>query len=354
LESISRTFAHQFRIQTATTHEHCNELLLRDEFELAVISEKLADGRGLQLLGQIARNSPCTLRILAARRSRLQILNGKLGPLGLFRTLAYPIGPQELLSALTLAGARLQAGEAPAGRGMAEVRPTVERISLNFADAMFAPNVPMTIASMVRDRRSNLSSARQPPAPRPPASPAPQLTRAQPPALQSAPPQAAVTRSAAPPRLASQSESSQPTLVRHPVANRAANNRAVSRTSRQGRVHRAPMRTKVVLGATIAVVFLVTTLTLNLVDASVHVTRASAPRPQMEQPDISTPPPNSTPDGLTPRFGPAPRVAHRVEPKPDAMQSPVEPTDPQMTASTTPVADPSTFGSEAYEPIYSN
>src|SRR5215469_14876591 len=81
LESIARAFAHQFSIQTATTHEHCNELLARGEFALAVISEKLADGPGLRLLGQIARNSPDTLRVLAARDSRLQLLRGKLGPL---------------------------------------------------------------------------------------------------------------------------------------------------------------------------------------------------------------------------------------------------------------------------------
>jgi hypothetical protein len=31
-----------------------------------------------------------------------------------------------------------------------------------------------------------------------------------------------------------------------------------------------------------------------------------------------------------------------------------DPPDPQMAASNSPVAEPSTFGSEAYEPIYSN
>ena len=88
LESICRTFAPQFGIQTATTHERCNELLECDPFDLAVISEKLADGPGLHLLGQIARNAPGTLRVFAARQSRLQLLEGKLRPFGLFRTLA--------------------------------------------------------------------------------------------------------------------------------------------------------------------------------------------------------------------------------------------------------------------------
>src|SRR3984957_18586487 len=174
LEAISRTFAPQFRIQTATSCEDCNALLQQGEFDLAVISEKLADGPGLQLLGQIARDSPDTLRIFAARRSRLQLLKGKLGPFGLFRTLAYPIDAQKLLSALTLARTGLEidvpasaplqtirddsiedrkAGRVYATRAKvssplqaqhsgattppsrAALRPTVERISLTSADA---------------------------------------------------------------------------------------------------------------------------------------------------------------------------------------------------------------------------
>src|ERR1700722_11983768 len=112
LESISRSFARQFRIEAATSHEQCNELLRQGEFDLVVISEKLADGPGLHLLARIARSSPDTLRVFAARRSRLQLLKGKLGPFGLFRTLSYPIDARKLFSALTLARAGL-GGEAP-------------------------------------------------------------------------------------------------------------------------------------------------------------------------------------------------------------------------------------------------
>jgi hypothetical protein len=114
------------------------------------------------------------------------------------------------------------------------------------------------------------------------------------------------------------------------------------------------MRTKVVLGATIVAVFLVTTLTRNLFDASAHVTQSSATRPEIAQPDVSAPPLNSAPAGLTPAFRPKQSVAQRAEPRPDATKPDVEPADPQMAASTAPIADPSTFGSEAYEPIYSN
>jgi len=115
------------------------------------------------------------------------------------------------------------------------------------------------------------------------------------------------------------------------------------------------MRAKVVLGATIAAVFVATTLTLNLLDGGVHITRASTPSPETARPAAYTPPPPDPTPALAPAFQPAPQVARRVEPKPAPTQSDVGPTDPQMAAAgNTPVADPSSFGSEAYEPIYSN
>jgi Zn-dependent protease with chaperone function len=109
------------------------------------------------------------------------------------------------------------------------------------------------------------------------------------------------------------------------------------------------------LGATMVVVFLVTTLSLHLFFAaaapssSVQATRTSVPRLEVEQPDISAPPENSTPLVRVARH-----VAQRAEPKPDSRKNDVAALDPQMAASSTPIADPSTFGSEAYEPIYSN
>lgn len=104
------------------------------------------------------------------------------------------------------------------------------------------------------------------------------------------------------------------------------------------------MRSKIVLAAASVVVFLVTTLTLNLNDASVHVTRASTPRPKIELRPAPEPP-----AALAPAFRPEPTVARHVEPKPA-----VEPAGQQVTASNAPVADPSSFGHEAYEVIYAN
>jgi hypothetical protein len=103
------------------------------------------------------------------------------------------------------------------------------------------------------------------------------------------------------------------------------------------------------------VVFMVTTLTFKLFYAaaapssSAQATRTSVPRLEVEQPDISAPPENSTP-----LVRPARSVARRAEPRPDSTKTDVVALDPQMAASSTPIADPSTFGSEAYEPIYSH
>jgi DNA-binding NarL/FixJ family response regulator len=395
LESISRTFAHQFRIQTATTCEDCNALLLQGEFDLAVVSEKLADGPGLQLLGQIARDSPDTLRIFAARRSRLQLLKGKLGPFGLFRTLAYPIDPQKLLSALTLARTGLEidvpvsapaqttrnvsiearkAGPVYATRAEAApplqaphpgativpspaaVRPTVERISLTSADAMFVVNVPQTIASTSRGRQSSLSLVSRPPPSVREAPPARNIaseqSRENNQIQQSAMLQPG-SRSSAPRRPPPQREVLQPAVLRR----KAAGLTTAAHARRNLRLtDTAPMRTRVLLGAAVVAVFLVTILTVNLFGASAHVTRASVPSPEMARLDIAAPPSpwKSTPAAVEPAFRPVQSVVQRAEPIPGATDSDAEPLDPQMAASTTPVADPSTFGSEAYEPIYSN
>ena len=109
------------------------------------------------------------------------------------------------------------------------------------------------------------------------------------------------------------------------------------------------MRSKLVIGATVAVVFLVTKLTLSLAD--VHVTEVSAvPRPVLQQPDLSAPAPNFPSFSPTP----APIVQQRPEPKPSEAPPNVESAEPQVATNTAPIADPSTFGSEAYEPTSSN
>jgi hypothetical protein len=393
LESISRTFAHQFRIQTATTCEDCNALLLQGEFDLAVISEKLADGPGLQLLGQIARDSPDTLRIFTARRSRLQLLKGKLGPFGLFRTLAYPIDPQKLLSALTLArtgleidvpvsaplqtirdasiedrkagrvyatcakaASPLQAPHSSAAilRSPATVRPTVERISLTSADAMFVVNVPQSIASTRKVRRSSLSSVSRPPASVRQAPPARNIASKQTGEKDEIQQSAMLqpgSRSSAPRRTPPQREVLQPAVQRRKAAGRAT--AAHARRNLQ-LTDTAPKRTRVLLGAAIVAVFLVTILTVNLLGGSAHVTRAAVASPEIARLDIAAPPWKPTPAAVEPAFRPVQTVVQRAEPIPSATDPDADPRDPQMAASTGPVADPSTFGSEAYEPIYSN
>lgn len=385
LEAIARTFAQQFTIHTAATHAQCNLMLLRGAFDLVVISEKLADGLGLQLLGRIARDSPDTLRVFTARRSRLQLLKGKLGPFGLFRTLAYPIDPQELLSLLTLAraGLEIQPPQTPAASAPAPgeaAPPVVERISFSSSDVAFAIDVPKIIASTRRRRRPKSGSAPVPTTPRaapPPSAPVarqpssatsrgesaparaavsnpPAQPQALAPEARAVAPQARGAAGAAPARHASPPVSLQATAAsfRAPPRSPPKTPTHQRRSPRHEDVQRSPMRTKVVLGATIAAAFVATTLTLNMLDGGVHVTRASTPTPEITRPAVYTPPP-PPPMPMAPAFQPTPQVAHRVAPKPAPAQSDVDPTDPQM-AGNTPVADPSTFGSEAYEPIYPN
>ena len=457
LESISRTFAHQFNIQTASTDQECGELLRQGTFDLAIICEKLADGPGLKLLGQIARTSPDTLRIFAARQSRLQLLKGRLGHFGLFRTLSYPFDAQKLLSALTLARAGLEidvpelkiphvvienrpAGDVPptlekaavplqAPRadtptpGPTAVRPTIKRpLSLEPADAMFSANVPMTIESMRRMQPSGLSRAPQPPpAPRQASSVTPGVRSAhaeassggtprqparasQPPNLapvspnaarqlpngglnsqtsgiqpaqlqlptrQSAPSQPAVAQSAAiPPHLPPQSTPFQQAPARRRPARRGSplgSQRELATASRPRRNGKSaevrPKRATVFLGASLVAVFLVTATTLKLFDASARpsstqdtrttkVDGFSARHSQIERTDTS-PSRDTTPASPKTYVAPA-RPARPAVSEPDPARSDESEPESQMAADTTPIADPSTFGSEAKEPIYAN
>jgi TonB family protein len=103
LTAITRTLGEYFTIDAVTTKADCLDLVRLNEFEVIVAGERLDDGSGLELLGQLARSRPDMLRIFAAERERLKLLKGRLGPFGLFRTLSYPIEPRQLLAALSAA-----------------------------------------------------------------------------------------------------------------------------------------------------------------------------------------------------------------------------------------------------------
>jgi hypothetical protein len=117
------------------------------------------------------------------------------------------------------------------------------------------------------------------------------------------------------------------------------------------------MRTKVALGATIVLVFLGTAVTLNRLDASAHVSHAPVPSytAALETPAAAASPQTETSVAFTPPFQPAPSIPPQpVQQTQDVPESNVVPADTQVAASAPPRADPSTFGSEAYEPIYVN
>src|ERR1700761_6888820 len=92
-----------------TNKGDCLALLRSNAFEVIVATERLEDGSGLELLGQIAKKWPSVLRIFAADRERLALLKGRLGPVELFQTLTYPIDADRLITALNLAEAAQEA-----------------------------------------------------------------------------------------------------------------------------------------------------------------------------------------------------------------------------------------------------
>src|ERR1700722_11392351 len=103
--AITRSLRDLYDVDCVTNKGDCLDLLRSNIFEVIVATERLEDGSGLELLGQISKKWPSVLRIFAADRQRLQLLRGRLGPFELFQTLTYPIDAERLIATLDLAQA---------------------------------------------------------------------------------------------------------------------------------------------------------------------------------------------------------------------------------------------------------
>lgn len=113
LTAITQLLGEYFTIDAVTTKADCLDLVRVNDFDVIVAGERLEDGSGLELLGQMGRDRPDMLRIFAVDRERLKLLKGRLRPFRLFRTLAYPIEPRQLLAALSAAAGIEEDIEAP-------------------------------------------------------------------------------------------------------------------------------------------------------------------------------------------------------------------------------------------------
>lgn len=116
--AISRSLRDRYTVDAVGSKAACLDLLRSNTFEVIVACERLEDGSGLELLGQVAKRWPRMLRLFAADRGRLKLLRGRLGPFELFQTLPYPIEPERLGSAL---------GRAESG-GKAEPEPSADAL----------------------------------------------------------------------------------------------------------------------------------------------------------------------------------------------------------------------------------
>jgi TonB family protein len=113
LTAVTQLLGEYFTIDAVTTKADCLDLVRVNDFDVIVAGERLEDGSGLELLGQMGRDRPDMLRIFAVDRERLKLLRGRLGPFRLFRTLAYPIEPRQLLAALSAAAGIEEEIESP-------------------------------------------------------------------------------------------------------------------------------------------------------------------------------------------------------------------------------------------------
>jgi DNA-binding NtrC family response regulator len=66
------------------------------QFEVVVACERLADGSGLALLGDIQNKWPNLTRVFCTDRQRLAMVRNRLGAFRLRYTLSYPLKPVKL------------------------------------------------------------------------------------------------------------------------------------------------------------------------------------------------------------------------------------------------------------------
>jgi DNA-binding NtrC family response regulator len=79
-------------------------------FDVVVVCERLKDGSGLALLGDIHSKWPHVVRVFCSERHRLALVRARLGALRLRHTLPYPLKPAKLeLLLVQLAHARTRA-----------------------------------------------------------------------------------------------------------------------------------------------------------------------------------------------------------------------------------------------------
>src|ERR1700761_877415 len=109
--AIARSLKDLYSVDCVTNKGDCLDLLRSNTFEVIVATERLEDGSGLELLGQVSKKWPSVLRVFSADRQRLQLLRGPLGPFELFQALASPIAPARLIAPLEAAQAAQEAAD---------------------------------------------------------------------------------------------------------------------------------------------------------------------------------------------------------------------------------------------------
>lgn len=274
LEALVRALAGQFTIDILTNKSDCIDLLRKTEFEVLVACERLADGSGLELLGQVAKRAPDTLRVFAAERERLALLRGKLGPFNLFATLAYPIEPRKLLSTLVAAAEDLhsEGGSKP-----------IEHIVLSSEPEPVPQQPPppaRPVPPQVRQRVSRHAAQAAAPAQTAPTAKAPTATKAPPAAA--APP----ARKAQPPRQPPR-ELTPPAPPSAPKPFAALDGAAEIAVAARASIHepRGPAtRTAFVAGAGVAVAVVGVVLAFRFLAGGHHQTRTASTVP------VPTPP----------------------------------------------------------------
>jgi serine/threonine-protein kinase len=123
IDLVSMMFRGAYRVYTASSGAAALELIDAHPVDVIVSDERMPVMRGTELLAEVRRRSPSTIRLLVAGYAELAALVGSLKAGDVFRFVSRPWNPEELKRAVLEAVVASRAASADAAATLALARP---------------------------------------------------------------------------------------------------------------------------------------------------------------------------------------------------------------------------------------
>lgn len=104
-EQLAHAVRDLCQLNIVNSPDLCLEKLRAEEFHVAIVCDRIANGTGLDLLMLVAQRHPEVMRAFAADTRRLKHVSGRLGRYNVLESVRYPLVPSELRALLKSAQA---------------------------------------------------------------------------------------------------------------------------------------------------------------------------------------------------------------------------------------------------------